>query len=414
MDILRIVCLVIQALLFASCAHQLFYLFYAIIKKPALPPDAAPRRYAVLIAARNEEAVVGELIDSIKTQNYPSDMVDVFVVADNCTDETAETAKAAGAHVYERFNKIEVGKGYALDYLIERIGEAHGLDHYDGFFVFDADNLLDENYISEMNKCFAAGSRVITSYRNSKNFGDNWISAGYALWFMRDSRFLNGARMLLGTSSAVAGTGFLVSADIIRKNGWKYHLLTEDTEFTIDMLMQGEHIAYCGSAVIYDEQPTKFAQSWWQRMRWIKGYLQVYRDYGDGILKGLFRKNGFAFFDVAMALLPAIVLSISSFCVSIASMLLSFAKLSPLIVAGTIALCFLGLYGTFFMLGSVTTVFEWKRIYAPAVKKILYMFTFPIFVMSYFPIAIAAIFQKVSWRPIKHEVKKTLKQVKAA
>lgn len=415
MNTLKTVCIVLQVLLFACYAHQIVYLFYALIKKPATMPDAAPRRYAVLIAARNEEAVVGELIKSIRAQRYPADLLDIFVVADNCTDGTAHVSREAGARVWERFDSKNVGKGYALDFLFKKIRSEYEFNSYEGFFVFDADNLLDENYIGEMNKTFAAGHRIITSYRNSKNYGDNWISAGYSLWFLRDSRLLNGARMMLGTSCAVAGTGFLVHREIIEKaGGWKYFLLTEDTEFTIDMLTRGERVAYCGSAVLYDEQPTTFMQSWWQRMRWVKGYLQVFRDYGGDILKGLFSRNWFACFDVAMAFLPAIVVSILNFCVSMASAVAGLGNATAVTLLGSILMCVFSLYGTLLLLGAVTTFAEWKSIYAITRKKLAYIFTFPIFVMSYFPIAIAALFQKVSWRPIKHDVKKTLDQVKAA
>src|SRR5699024_3328495 len=129
----------------------------------------------------NESAVIGELVHSIKKQNYPAELLDVFVIADNCTDNTAAVAERAGAIVFERFNRQQVGKGYALDYAFQRIEKEYGQAQYEGYFIFDADNLLDANYVAEMNKVFDSGYRVITSYRNSKNFDSNWISAGSAL-----------------------------------------------------------------------------------------------------------------------------------------------------------------------------------------------------------------------------------------
>ena len=136
-------------------------------------------------------------------------------MADNCTDKTADCARQAGAVVWERFNKEEVGKGYALDFLLNQIKKTYPDDPFDGYFVFDADNLLDENYVAEMNKTFSDGHEIITSYRNSKNFGDNWISAGYGLMFLREAKYLNNSRMLLNTSCAVSGTGFMFSRRII-------------------------------------------------------------------------------------------------------------------------------------------------------------------------------------------------------
>lgn len=166
-------------------------------------------RVAVLICARNEQNVISELISSIKLQDHPSELIKIFVVADNCTDKTAAIARSQGAYVWERFSSGKVGKGYALQFLLEKIDLSIGLDRFDSFLVMDADNLLEENFISEICKTYASGYDIVTSYRNSKNYGDNWISAGYSLWFLRESRFLNEARMRLGT------IGFLMLVDYI-------------------------------------------------------------------------------------------------------------------------------------------------------------------------------------------------------
>lgn len=154
--------------------------------------------------------------------------------------------------VYTRFNREKVGKGYALEQLLLHIEEDYP-KVYDGFFVFDADNVLDCRFVEEMNRTFSDGYEVVTSYRNSKNYGDNWISAGYALWFIRESRYLNNSRMLLGTSCAVSGTGFLFSRQVMEStNGWKFHLLTEDIEFSVHHILQGRKIGFCADAVLYD------------------------------------------------------------------------------------------------------------------------------------------------------------------
>ena len=219
-------------LLFTLCySYQAVFVLIRWFGKKKKYQAKTQHRYAVIISARNERAVIGGLLDSIHRQNYPSELVDIYVVADNCTDDTAAVARAHGAVVYERFNHVQIGKGYALNYLFRCIEERVGLDTYDGFLVFDADNVLDENYIASMNDVFDQGYPVVTSYRNSKNYGSNWISAGYALWFLRESKYLNGARMQCGTSCAISGTGFLVASEVIRENhGWKHHLLTEDIE----------------------------------------------------------------------------------------------------------------------------------------------------------------------------------------
>ena len=225
--IFNIIAMAFTLFITACFFYQGIYVVIGLLFKPKKFEASKQHRYAVLISARNESAVIANLIHSIKTQTYPGNLVDVFVVADNCTDNTADISRKAGAIVYERFNKSLVGKGYALHYLLELINKDYGISNYDGYFIFDADNVLEKDYIEQMNKVFDNGYRIVTSYRNSKNFGSNWISSGYALWFLREAKFVNNARMLLGVSCAVSGTGFLIHSDIIQgNNGWNYYLLT--------------------------------------------------------------------------------------------------------------------------------------------------------------------------------------------
>lgn len=280
MNTILIINLVIAVVFSACYAYQLFFLAVPFAKKQEPHKPEVLHRFAVLICARNEEEVIPDLIHSIQGQTYDQSLITIFVMADNCTDATAEVARQAGAVVYTRFNKEKVGKGYALERLIEHIEEDYP-QTFDGFFVFDADNVLDCHFIEEMNRTYCDGYEVITSYRNSKNYGDNWISAGYALWFIRESRYLNNSRMLLGTSCAVSGTGFFFSRKVMESiHGWKFHLLTEDIEFSVDQIIKGQKIGFCAGAVLYDEQPVTFRQSWRQRLRWARGFLQVFMKYG--------------------------------------------------------------------------------------------------------------------------------------
>ncbi len=414
MEIIRTVNYIISVTFFICCSYQFFYVIVPFIWKNKSNKTARLHKYAVLIAARNEETVISQLIKSIKNQTYPSELIKIFVVADNCTDNTALKARLAGATVWERFNSRKVGKGYALEFLLDKINKKYPKNTFDGYFVFDADNLLDENYISEMNKVFSAGNKIITSYRNSKNFGDNWVSAGFSLWFLRESQYLNRSRYLLGTSCAVSGTGFLFHRDILEKTrGWKFHLLTEDIEFTIHHVIEGEKIAYCESAVLYDEQPVKFGQSWDQRMRWAKGYIQVFKKYGFSLFETLFKKRSFSCFDMIMNTMPAIVLSVLSslinICYAVYRMLLHQSAIYLMEAAGKSLLC---MYLMFFIIGCITTVTEWKRIYCGTLKKCLYTLTFPVFMFTSIPISVIALFSKVEWKQIYHSESKTLDDVR--
>lgn len=398
METIKVINYVIMVIFFACYAYQFLYIPIAWLKKQKPLPKGLLHRYAVLIAARNEETVIGSLIESIKRQNYPADRIDIYVIADNCTDCTAKAAKSHGATVFERFDKVRIGKGYALNYLLGRIKKI-----YDAYLVFDADNVVDKNFVREINKTFSAGYDIVTSYRNSKNYGDNWISSGYGLWFLREAQYLNRPRAVLGASCGVSGTGFLFSRRILEQcGGWNFFLLTEDIEFTAHNIANGEKIGYCPAAVFYDEQPTGFRQSFRQRMRWVQGYLQVLRRYGVKLIKGCFR-GSFSCFDVLMNIAPAAILAWVSVIINIASAIFRFAnRADVLTVLSSIGQSLLNLCLTVFILGLITTISEWKQIRCSVWRKILAAVTFPLFMLTYLPVTVAALICKPEWKPITH------------
>jgi cellulose synthase/poly-beta-1,6-N-acetylglucosamine synthase-like glycosyltransferase len=394
----------IGILFFVCYAYQMIYIIVPWIKKYRPEHKETLHRYGVLIAARNESNVIAQLIESIKQQSYQSSLVTIFVVADNCTDDTAEIAESAGAVVYRRYNKVKVGKGYALDYLLENIHRDYADKPFDAYIVFDADNILDKNYIKEMNKVFSDGYDIITSYRNSKNYESNWISAGYSLWFLRESKYLNYSRMLLKTSCAISGTGFCVSRSVIeRDGGWKYYLLTEDIEFTVDHVLRGYTIGFAPNAVLYDEQPTKFSQSWFQRLRWSKGFLQVWMKYGNKLLKNAFIKRCPACYDMTMTIMPAFFLTITCIIINIVAEIMGLAiGIEVNLLWDSLLDCLRNSYLLLFIVGLITTITEWKQIKSCTSKKLLYTLTFPIFMFTYIPISLVALFAKVNWKPIVH------------
>ena len=404
--------------------YQFIYIVIALIgdKKKKLDTYEAKKlhKFAFIIAARNEQAVIGNLINSIKQQNYPAELIDVIVVADNCTDDTAQIAREHGAICYERFNNMLVGKGYALDYCFNKIVEQFGdYTAYDGYFIFDADNVIDKNYVKEMNKVFDRGYNVITSYRNSKNYDTNWITSGYSLWFIREAKYLNNPRMMLKTSCAVSGTGFLVNSSIIKKNnGWKFNLLTEDIQFSVVNILEGEKIGYCESAMFYDEQPTTFKQSWNQRMRWSKGFYQVMFRYGRELIAMMFKKREMfvSCYDMFMTLAPATLLSIG--CILLNLIFLAYGATDVHMLRrilpgtlGSIAFAGVNFYLLMFSIGFITLVTEWNKILAPANKKIKSLFTFPLFMITYVPISLVALVKKVEWKPIAHSISKSVEEI---
>ncbi len=403
-DNLKYLNFIITLLFFVCYSYQLFYIPVPWLfgKKKKSPPTDMHHRYAVLICARNEERVIGDLIGSLHRQTYDIGKLTIFVMADNCTDNTAAAARAAGATVYERQDPKQVGKGYALSSLMEHLASDYP-EGFDGYFVFDADNILREDYVEKMDRVFSDGHEIVTSYRNSKNYGSNWISAGCALWFLRESRYLNHARYLLGTSCAVSGTGFLFSRRIaLEMNGWPFHMLTEDIEFSVHQITRGRKIAFCAEAELFDEQPVSFSQSWRQRMRWSRGFLQVFRGYGFKLVKGIFR-GSFSCFDMAMNTSPAFILSIVSIILNLFLGIRGACKGDDVMIAvQSLGEMIANVYLSLFAVGLVTTITEWKRIHASPVKKIVYLFTFPLYMFTYMPISIAALFVNPGWKPISH------------
>ena len=288
-----------------------------------------------------------------------------------------------------------------MNFLLYRL-QALGLS-YDAYIVLDADNILDPDFIAAMCGCAEQGHDIVTCYRNSKNYGDNWISAGIGLWFLRESRYLNGARAAVGSSCAVSGTGFLFTRKILERcGGWRFFLLTEDIEFTIDNVTGGVKIGYCPDAVTYDEQPVTFKQSWRQRMRWSRGYMQVFARYGGKLLRGMLH-GSFSCYDMAMSIMPAAILTGLSIVVNIGAAIANLVGGGDWAALGTaVWQTFVGLYFTLFAVGTITTLTEWKNIHCSAAKKVLYSFTFPLFMLTFVPICIAAIFKNPGWQPIVH------------
>lgn len=231
------------------------------------------KTFAVIVAAHNEEQVIGQLIENLHYLHYPDELYDIFVVADNCKDRTAEIAKAKGAIVYERTNATQRGKGYAMEWIFTKL---FSLDRkYDAVVVFDADNLVHPNFLTEMNSRLCKGEKVIQGYLDAKNPNDTWISGTFAISFWLVNHIWHLAKYHIGLSSVLGGTGMCISTDILYRFGWGATCLTEDMEFTMKVLLKGIRTTWAHDAIVYDEKPLTFQQSWNQRKRWAQGHFDV-------------------------------------------------------------------------------------------------------------------------------------------
>jgi len=278
---------IIGTVLSIMLAYKAVYYAIGFLFTRKFKPAKKKHKYGILIAARNEENVIENLIDSINKQDYPKDKLTVFVVADNCTDKTADIARKHGANVYERFDNERKTKGFALQFLFKNIEKDYGIKSFEGYFIFDADNLLNRNYISKMNDAFDSGEKIITSYRNTKNFDENWIASTYALHWIRSIRTNHRARSVLHLATNIQGTGFLFANEIV-KNGWNYTGLTEDRALTADAVARGYQITYQDEAEFFDEQPTSLKIALRQRLRWSKGHLLAFLETGPKLFINIF------------------------------------------------------------------------------------------------------------------------------
>ena len=252
-------------------------------------------KFMAIIPAHNEEMVVSNLIESLKNQTYDKNLYDIYVIADNCTDNTANVARRAGAIVLERFDPAHKTKGYALQWFLKQKIEENA--DYDAFFVFDADNIVDKDFILNMNKKLCQGEDVVQGYRDIKNPTDNWITAGYALFYWTMHRLYHLARYNVGLSTLLNGTGFMVRFDVVKPDGWQTETLTEDIEFSLKRIIKGKKLGWATDAIVYDEQPTSFKQSWSQRSRWTVGHMQCMKRYTGELFNSVKEHKSLVTFD---------------------------------------------------------------------------------------------------------------------
>ena len=419
MNYIQVVDLVFSIVLTVFGLMGIQFLFFGILGlfgKKKFPKAEKKLKYGIVIAARNEEKVIENLIKSVQKNDYPQDKLQIFVVAHNCTDKTAEVARAAGATVYEYNNPEERTKGYAFKYLFQQIETDYGTKSYDGFFVFDADNILSKDYFDKMNDAFVYynGERVITSYRNSKNFGTNTMSAAYGLYFLFGARFGSRGRSICGCSIRVTGTGFVFNSKVV-ENGWNYVNLTEDIEFSADQVLNGRDIIYCNDAVLYDEQPTTHYAMWRQRLRWGKGRLLVFFTRTKALFKKLFkrtpkgqRNNKFSVYDMMYDTLPIYFILSSIFFLNWFFILLTPLFMPNYLMIWQMHLINLGWsilewYAIFAFAAVLLFICERKRVKnVSMVTKIKAALYFPIFMFLHFPLEIIAAFMKIDWKTISH------------
>jgi len=386
--------IIISIILSGYSIYYVAFVLFAIKKHPQHQKYEPKHRFAIVIAARNEEMVIASLVNSLKKQNYPKELFDIYVVPNNCIDDTKEKALEAGAKILECQYPVS-SKGEVLGHSFNQLMSIEY--DYDAFCVFDADNIVDQNFLTEMNNALCDGSRLAQGYRETKNPYDTWITGSYNVYFTVVNRFINHAKYNANMSAYISGTGFMVSVDVLKKSGgWRTSTLSEDTEFTLACIINGEKIDWVPEAITYDEQPLTLKQSLVQRKRWSSGAMQLLSLYYKKIFERTTSKNFIQNLDCIMSLLAIYIqiLSIVQLLLTMfATMLLPTISLmnvlTPLIIS----------YISTVVLAVAVLALDHKLNHH-CIKGIL---TFWLFIMSWTPINIISLFKKTTqWYEIKH------------
>jgi len=381
----------------------MYYYFVSFFgwKKHEERKDYTPvKRFALLTAAHNEEAVIRYHIESLRKLNYPAELYDIYIIADNCTDQTAEVARREGVNVFERFSTLR-GKGFALEWMFNELNKMED-KQYDAICLFDADNVVSSNFLLEMNAKLKQGHRSIQGYLDTKNPNDSWVTACYATAYWSMNRMWQLARYNLGLSNALGGTGLCLEYSLIREYGWGATCLTEDLEFTMKLLQNGIKTAWAHDCKVYDEKPVYFSQTWRQRTRWLQGHWDVALRYMIPLIKKGIRERKWYPIDAAIYLFqPFLIMTM------LVNMLITaVAVLFPEpIYASPITSMMPGWFWVLF--GVLGYSYPMLGLYLEGAPKEAYYYyiTYPIYGLTWFPVTIVGLFKhgnQTEWAHTMH------------
>jgi len=368
------------------------------INKKMIKKHKPKAKFAILIASRNEEEVIGNLVKSLKQQKYPEDLFDIYVIPNNCTDNTGKAAKKAGAKIIDCTVPTK-SKGEVLKFTFDKLSSKKDIDAY---IIFDADNVVHPDFLSRMNDAYCEGAKVAQSFRDSKNPSDNWISGSYSIFYWIQNFFFNKSRMQINGSASINGTGFMISKEVIEQMGFNTVTLTEDVEFTAQCAINGIKVTFVEDAITYDEQPVEFNASWKQRKRWSMGNIQCFRIYSTRLFKTFTTTGYIPCLDMFLSFMAPFAQILSC----ILTILLFIFRLIDFRLYDVFA--YMYSYGIiFFLIGylgnvilNIFVVMYNKKNVKEIMSGIL-LFTF--FMLTWIPINIICLFKKdLAWEPIKH------------
>lgn len=273
---------------------------------------ATPRRIAIVVPAHNESLLIADTVAHALALDYPRDAYTVLVIADNCTDDTAELARNAGARVLERHG--DPGKGQALN-------EALGLlmqEPWDGFLIMDADSQLHPGTLCALSDALAAGSAAVQIRYGVLNPRESMRTRAMELSTASFNALRPLGKVRLGWSAGINGNGFCLSRDTVSKVPYLAHSIVEDIEYHMLLLQAGIRVDFLDQVWVKAQMPVGGRGSRVQRVRWERGRLITIRRYAPPLFRAWFGGRPLAvdgLIDVlmppvsliALALIPALV-----------------------------------------------------------------------------------------------------------
>ena len=386
-NIIIILLLVVYGLYFVITALFLF----KKRKKDSIVSDKYSH-FTILIPARNEEEVIKDAIQSFKRQKYPKDNYEIVVVINNTTDNTLGVCNAEGVRCILCERKIK-NKGDALKEAFDRLKK----EKTDAYIIMDADNVVNDEFLGEMNKSLNEGTLVAKSSMDIKAKENTWVSSSYAIYFFIQSILYSIPRNNIGASCAINGTGIMIKKEVIDKFGFNVRTITEDLEFMTLCALNNIKIKFVEGAICYAEHPSDFKVSMIQRRRWTKGIYEGFIIYFNSIIKNMIKRPNIELLDSLLIYSTPLILILSLISIFINFLIvplpiyLIITSFSLLVSYISISLCAL-------------------FVCVKSKKKIKDFLTgiimFPIFLLSWQYLNIIILFKKeVVWDEIKHTQK---------
>ncbi|MBT2284782.1 glycosyltransferase family 2 protein [Paenibacillus polymyxa] len=389
-----------QVILALLAVYQFTFSLFGLIKKKKKKHYPATKSFAVLVAAHNEEQVIGALMENLKQLDYPEDLYDVFVICDNCTDGTAQIVREHGLNACVRTNADLRGKGYAIEWMLKYLWKLPR--QYDAVVMFDADNLVDRNFLLEMNDDLNNGSRVIQGYIDTKNPEDSWITAAYGVSYWYINRLWQLSRHNLNMANFLGGTGMCFETNLLKEIGWGATSLVEDLEFTMRSVQRNVYPVFNYDAKVFDEKPLTFKASARQRLRWMQGHFTVARRYFFPLLWQSIKERSLVKFDLAIYGANVYVVLLTFLMTAV--MWVDMAIFSGPHIANIygyfplwVGFLAIGLNILTFLLSMALEKVTFAKVY-------LYLILFPIYLLSWYPITFYAFFTQNNkqWSHTQH------------